>query len=176
MNRFITLLIVFTFAAATLTTTTNAAEYTTSKSKVVSVDPLDLINGRINATFENKMSAKNSFTVNASYWSYWDWLSAMGIGGSYRWYIDPFEEGKSALNGLSLGPRVDMFYWSSNFEYDDPWVTLAIGAEVNYKWAFGDGGKWSVEPTIKFMFPVVKGKKYTYYTNYGFGVNLGYAF
>lgn len=181
MNKFITLFIVFTIVAATTTfTTINAADYTTPKSKVVSIDPIDLINGRINATFENKMSATNSFTINASYWSFNKYLSAGGVGASYRWYIDPFEEGKKSLNGLSVGPRLDFFYWTydwSEWHMDNySYTTLAIGGEVNYKWAFGDGGKWIIEPSIKIAFPILKEKGYDHYTNYGFGVNIGYAF
>jgi len=181
MSRFFTtLLLAFILVAALLfTNTANAADFTTSKDKVVSVDPLDLlIDGRINATFEKKLSPKNSFTVNATYWGYDKYATAFGLGASYRWYFDLFEEGKSSLNGLSVGPRLDFFFW--NRSYNNPsledvtYSTLAIGGEVNYKWVFG-GGKWAVEPTIKFVIPVLKESGYSY-TNYGLGINLGYCF
>ena len=100
------------------------------------------------------------------------WASAFGIGGAYRWYFDPFSEGKSSLNGLFVGPRLDFFMWSW-YDGEVTYSTLAIGAEVNYKWTFSN--KWVVEPTVKFVFPVMIESGYSY-TNYGFGVNLGYAF
>ena len=173
MNKFFMLLLATTFFAATLNI--NAASYTTSKGAVISVDPVDLINGRLNATYEKKLSPSNSLTINGSYWMYNSYLNAFGVGASYRWYLDPFEEGKKAMNGLSVGPRLDFYYWSYDYlGFDHSWSTLAIGAEVNYKWVFSD--KWSVEPTIKFAIPILKEKGYDYYTNYGFGVNIGYCF
>ena len=175
-NKFIALLLAFSFVAATINT--SAAMYTTSKSKVVSIDPFDLINaGRINATYERKISAKNSFCINGSFWSFDEFRTAFGIGGAYRWYFDLFEEGKSSMNGLSVAPRLDLYYWSESWNNhllkDESYPTLALGAEVNYKWVFSD--KWVIEPTIKLVFPVLK-KSGHRYTNHGFGINLGYAF
>jgi len=172
MNKFFTLLLAITLAASL---SINAASYTTKKGSVLSVDPVDFINGRINLTYEKKLSTNNSFTINGSFWSYYSYLTAFGAGASYRWYLDPFEESKTALNGLSVGPRADIYFWSyDNHGIDHSYSTVAIGAEVNYKWAFSD--KWSIEPTIKFMFPVKKEKGYDFYRNYGFGVNIGYCF
>ena len=172
-NNLTKLILVLAFFTTTLL---NAASYTTTKGAVISIDPVDFINGRINATYESKLNAINSFTANATYWHWNKHGSAFGIGGSYRWYIDLFEEKKSALNGLSIGPRADFFFWS--WSYDNPilddktYSTFAIGGEVNYKWVFD---KWSVEPTIKFGIPLLKEKGYDY-TSYGFGINLGYCF
>ena len=172
MKNFFTLVIAFVFTAATLG---HAASYTTSKGAAISIDPIDLINGRVNLTYEKKLGANNSLTINGSYWSWASWLSAFGVGASYRWYIDPFDEGKTTMNVLSVGPRADFFFWSYDLSYvDHTYTTFAIGAEVNYKWTFSD--KWIVEPTLKLMIPVKKESGYDYYNNYGFGVNLGMAF
>ena len=63
----IALLCIATFMAVPFDTA-NATSYTTQKTKVVSIDPLDLlINGRINATFENKAGRNNSFTLGLTY-------------------------------------------------------------------------------------------------------------
>ena len=171
---FTTLLLAITFVAATLTMNATPS-YTTSKGAALVVDPVDLINGRINLTYEKKLNSKNSFTINASYWNWADWLSAFGVGASYRWYLDLFEEGKTGMNGLSVGPRADIFFWSYDAGNTHSYSTVAIGGEANYKWVFGDG-KWAVEPTIKLTIPIVKEKGYNYYSNYGFGVNIGYCF
>jgi len=178
MNKFITLLIVFTFAAASLTTIAADKNYTTSKSKVVSINPLSLTYGRINAALEMKMGTDNSFTVTAGYWDWgWDYY-ALNVGAIYKWYIDAFEEKKSALNGLAVGPRADLFYNSYNGRYAsdyDSYTTITIGAEVSYKWVFGEG-KWAVEPNFSFGIPVTK-KRYGYsFQNWGWGVNIGYCF
>jgi hypothetical protein len=159
----------------------SAAKFTTNSKSILSVDPVDLINGRVNVTYEMADplfgGKNNSLTVSGSYWGYSEWLTAFGVGASYRWYLDPFDEGKRSLNGLSVGPRLDFYYWGYDYYgFSDSWSTLAIGAEVNYKWVFAKG-KFSVEPTFKFTFPILK-PDYGYfgYTNWGFGVNLGYAF
>lgn len=174
MKKLLTLIVV----ALAMISISASADYTTNKTSVISVDPLDLINaGRINAIYETKFgNANNSLTINGSYWSWSEYGSAIGAGVSYRWYLDPFKEGKKALNGLSLGPRLDYYYWTWDFfaGYSDySYSTLAIGGEVNYKWVFDN--QWVVEPNIKFGIPILKESGGSY-TSYGFGLNLGYAF
>jgi len=176
MNKFFSLLLAFSFAA--VSPTVDAALYSTNKEAVFSIDPIDLLfEGRISAVYEKKLSAKNSFTVNASFWDYDRNSSAFGVGASYRWYFDLFEEGKSSFNGLSVGPRLDGYFWNRRYnepsKKDNSYSTLAVGGEVNYKWVFND--KWSVEPTIKFVIPIVRKAEYGY-PNHGVGVNLGYCF
>jgi hypothetical protein len=177
MNKFLTLLLVFVFGAATLTT--NAAKYTTSKDKVVSLNPFALTWGYFNVQLEKKMGTNNSGTISLGYNYYWENWTGLYVGASYRWYLDPFEEGKKSLNGLSVGPRVDVVYWSidSDYKWADygSYLGITIGAEVSYKWVFGDG-KWAVEPGFNFGIPLVK-KNYGFSPQaYGWGVNLGYCF
>jgi len=177
MNKFLAiLLLVFSFTVASLTVNA-AALHSTNHASVISIDPLDLLfEGRITATYEQKLSTRNSFTVNAIFWNHSKDAFAFGVGGSYRWYFDLFEEGKSSLNGLSIGPRLDFLFWDwagNDEKKAASFSTLALGGEVNYKWVFD--GKWSVEPTIKFVIPVLRKSGYSY-TNHGVGVNLGYCF
>jgi hypothetical protein len=176
MKKFLTLAAVALLFACTAVTA-SAASYTTGANNVISINPVGLIDGRLNATFEHKLAPKNSLTVNASYWGLDDWASAFGIGASYRWYFDPFEEGKSAINGLSVGPRLQFYQWS--YDYDLPYLedfsysSLSLGVEVGYKWVFSS--KWVVEPTFNYAFPIMKKSGYSF-ADYGWGVNLGYAF
>ena len=177
-NKFISLLLAFTFAAATLTTA-NAADYTTSKDKVVSINPFSFMWGDFSAKLEIKKSPNNSISFDVGIWSYYDNWTGFKLGASYKWYIDLFEEKKSSLNGLALGPRVDLAYWSTNYDWGayayESYPSLGIGAEVSYKWVFG-GGKWAVEPNIKFSFPVMR-KKYGFTPqDHGYGVSVGYCF
>ena len=178
--KFISSVLICVVTLFALVIQANAADYTTKKTKVISIDPLDLLfEGRINATFETKMSPTNSLTINATYWNYTKYFYAIGAGASYRWYVDPFEEGKKGLNGFSVGPRAEFFSWTwdpgiKGWETESE-ITLSIGAEVAYKWTFSD--KWVVEPIFKLGFPVKKPDWGGWsYTNWGLGVNLGHAF
>jgi hypothetical protein len=170
-QKIFTLLLVFGFAATTVFV--NAASYTTSKSKVVSVNPISLTWGQLNLQYEQKISAKNSFTVDAGFWSPGGDWTAINIGAAYRWYFDLFEEGKGALNGLSVAPRVALSLWSNSHAHVDGFTGLSLGADVAYKWVFGEG-KWAVEPVLRYGFGVMTGA-YTPQA-YGFGVNLGMTF
>jgi hypothetical protein len=145
----------------------------------ISGDPLDLLISKVfNATYEHQLSAKNTFTVSASYYSYSDWWSAMGIGGSYRWYFPGlFNDGKNPIEGFSAGPMARVSFWSWDGPdtpyYDDYTgdVYIVIGGEAAYKWVF-DG--FVVEPIVRIGFGVtdITGLGYD---AYGAGVNIGYA-
>ena len=68
MPKLIIMLLCIATLIAVPYNTANANDYTTDKSKVISIDPFDLlIQGRLNATYEVKMGAKNSFTLGAFY-------------------------------------------------------------------------------------------------------------
>jgi hypothetical protein len=190
-SAFLTRIAVIVIAISTMSLAANAQkttakaaapDYTTSKNNVVSINPVSLIYGSINVSLEHKMGTKNSISVNAGYWSRNEWWAAFNVGASYKWYFDAFEENKSALNGLAVGPRIDFEYWQTSrdwawlglSEYDD-YPSLRIGAEVSYKWVFGDG-KWAVEPNFKLTIPIIK-KDYGFtLQSYGYGVNVGYCF
>ena len=137
----------------------------------ISANPIGLVFGVINATYENKLSKENSFTVSGYYWSYSSW-NAFGVGGSYRWYIVD----KHALEGFSFGPVVSLGFWSwdgnsiVNDNYDGG-TSLSIGGEAAYKWIFGS---FVVEPQVGFSINLIKINGLSY-RGFGLGVNLGYA-
>ena len=142
----------------------------------LSVDPIDfLVSKTLNASFEYKLNPKNSFTINGSYYAYSDYWKGYGLGASYRWYVDLFNEGKKGLNGFSVGPMVRASWWSYDFDgiatYDGG-TYIAIGAEAAYKWIFNGG--WTVEPIVRLGFGVtdVSGLGYS---GYGGGINIGYT-
>ncbi len=146
-------------------------------AQAISVDPfVFLVNKVFNVTYEHRVGADNSLTGFLQYYKPLSYWSGVGLGVSYRWYIDITKEGKKALEGFSVGPLLGFTYWSlDNVLYEDQgWgsgAQLFIGAEVNYKFTF-DG--WFIEPNIKYSFPLgdLTGLDYTFY---GFGVNLGWA-
>ena len=173
-----------TKTTATKTVAQVAPKYTTARENVICINPLALLIGYIGVDYERKLSPDNSFRAELGYWHFSDWWTAVDVGASYRWYFDPFEENKSALNGLSLGPRIEVSYWSSSYgdwywslnpKYKKNQTRISIGGEVSYKWVFGSG-KWALEPTFKLVFPVVK-EDYGFTTSsFGYGVNFGYCF
>jgi hypothetical protein len=140
----------------------------------ISIDPLDFLISKVfNATYEHQICKENSFTVFASYYSFSDYASAFGIGGSYRWYLtDVLKDEKFPIQGLSVGPMARVSYWS----YDAVWsedandVYIVIGGEAAYKWVFDD---WVVEPILRLGIGVTDIQ--TSYSGWGAGVNVGYA-
>lgn len=153
----------------------NAQERNHKGNYSLSVDPGELLlKNVLNVTFEYKLSPKNSFTVVGSYYNYNEWWKAYGIGGSYRWYIDLFKEGKNGLNGFSVGPMLRASWW--NFDYNgytgDTETLVAIGAEAAYKWVFSGG--WTVEPILRLSFGVSEISSLGY-EPIGAGINVGYT-
>ncbi len=131
----------------------------------ISADPFSLINwGRFNITYEHKVSRINSFTVffesyNKDYHKYWN---GYGIGGSYRWYISPFNDRKTSLEGFSFGPLAILSFWNTDGYYrkvgknnvfykDGTGSALTIGGEAAYKWVWGG---FSLEPSIVLLLDV----------------------
>lgn len=140
-------------------------------SNSLSANPIGLVFGVLNATYEWQTTPENSFTIFGSYWTLSDW-SAWGFGASYRWYIVP-QTGKKIIEGFSFGPRAELSYW----DYLSTWYNysgglgISIGGEASYKWVFGG---FVVEPQITLMINVVKVSGLSY-PGFGTGVNLGYA-
>ena len=146
-----------------------------SYSNSLSADPLGLAFGMLNATFESRVGAQNSFTLFGNYYTSTylaDW-TAFGFGGSYRWYFD-INDGKRPIQGLSAGPFIAFSFWSwggpSWINYDNS-LAVAIGGEGAYKWVFGG---FVVEPYLRLALPITKGDGITY-RGYGLGCNLGFA-
>jgi hypothetical protein len=137
----------------------------------ISGNPISLAFGLFNATYEQQIAPKNSFTVFGSYWSYSDW-TAGGFGGSYRFYL--IQETTRAIEGFSFGPFASVAFWSWNgygYSYDGG-TSIAIGAEAAYKWVFSGG--FMVEPIVQISFPLTNITGLSYHGT-SVGVNLGYA-
>lgn len=152
---------------------TKAQEY----SRAISVDPLDFLISKVfNATYEHKLSPTNSFTIFASYYSYSDWWSAYGIGGSYRWYLtELLNDNTTPIGGLSVGPMAKISFWSFDgptyWTYDGG-TSIIIGAEAAYKYNFADN--WFVEPIVRLGFAVTDLDGLAY-DPMGGGLNIGYS-
>ncbi len=143
---------------------------------VISANPIGLALGIFNATYEHRLSKTNSLTVSGYFYSYASSWAAYGVGGSYRWYLNVFEDGKKPIEGLSVGPAAVISFWSydwdgyGNSPYDGG-TSIAIGGEAAYKWIFGS---FSVEPLFQLLISLVDISGLSY-QSWGLGVNLGYA-
>lgn len=141
--------------------------------QAITTNPFGLIWGMLNASYEQQIAPKNTFTVNATYWSYSDWWTGISVGGSYRFYL--MQEKERAIKGFSFGPLAQLTYWGVDTDYYDydGGIDISIGAEASYKWIF-EGG-WTVEPTFRLFFPLMNIEGLGGLNNYGFGANVGYA-
>ena len=147
--------------------------YAQSYNNAISANPIGLAFGMLNATYESRLSAVNTFTISGYYWKIVDW-TAFGFGGSYRWYLKLLQDNKKPIEGLSAGPALAIGFWKWDGPYGstlDGGTSIAIGGEVAYKWVF-DG--FVVEPIITIMFNAASITGLTYDPFRG-GVNLGYA-
>ena len=138
----------------------------------IAANPLGLIFGILNVTYEQQIQPKNSFTVSGFFYSYdEDWTGGV-IGGSYRFYL--LQEDKRAIEGFSFGPLAQIAFWSYNGHaaYDGGSV-FYIGGEAAYKWVFNKN--FSVEPIFSLFFGLNQLTGLGGFQSYGLGVNLGYA-
>jgi len=159
-------------------------------TSAISLNPISLIFGLFDASYEFKLSKNNSLVVFGSYWDidagYW---AAFGIGASYRWYLDVSSvtkwNNKPMLEGFSVGPVASIGFWKwsgpsiidpatgANLNPYNGGVSFQIGGSAAYKWVFGGG--WFVEPEITIWIPVASPSGFAGFSDFGLGGNLGYA-
>jgi hypothetical protein len=150
-----------------------------SYNEAITVEPLNfLINGIINAKYEQKLSPTNSFTVGGllaySHPSGGTWLG-IGVGGSYRWYVDLFKTRQKPIQGFSVGPRASILYLSFDNEQNASplknGTIFRIGGEANYKWIWD---AFVLEAGILLEFPVLNGSDFEPGA-FGLNASIGYA-
>jgi len=172
MKYFVTICLFFILLSSTNSFAQEAAAKDYNQS--IGVNPIGLIFGLVNVTYEQQLSAENSFTVNVNYWDFLGW-TAFGFGGSYRWYL--MQDQDKALKGLSFGPVVAVGFWS--YDYDGfvlkdyaGGTSFAIGGEAAYKFIFNSG--FTIEPIIQLTINVLDVSGLAY-RSYSIGANLGYS-
>jgi hypothetical protein len=167
-------------------TSSHATSSTGGYSNAISVDPIRLIFGSFDASYELRMGQSNSLVIFGNYWNISGLWSAFGFGASYRWYIDVSDISKinkGALEGFSVGPAVSVGFWSwTGASFYDPYGVLSsysggasinIGGSAAYKWVFGGG--WFVEPNVGIMFPISHPTGFSGFNVFGLGAGVGYA-
>lgn len=138
-------------------------------SNGISANPIGLVFGFLNATYEFQVAPENSITISGYYWNFLGW-TAYGLGGSYRFYIVK-EETKRIIEGFSFGPAASVGFWGYETSLYSNGTSLAIGGEAAYKWVWGG---FMLEPNIQLMINVLNIEGLAY-RSFGLGVNIGYA-
>lgn len=92
--------------------------------------------GRLNAQYEWALSAENSVAVRGNFvnTTIGDYdNSALGFGGSYRWYFS-----KRAIEGFFAMGSADLLFWNAKTSLSDESATfIGITGEAGYKWNLG---------------------------------------
>lgn len=169
MKRFFAILVVLALMGLYNAQDMLAQRVVKNYNQSIGANPIGLAFGIFNAKYEQQVSAENSFTAEAIYWSFAGW-SAFGVGGSYRWYL--FQDYNKALTGFSFGPYASVGFWSFETATWGGGTSLGLGAEAAYKWVF-DGG-FMVEPLVNVNFNILSLDGLSY-RPFGIGLVVGYA-
>ncbi len=167
----ITAFFVILALALTLTTQESKARKA-SYSQAITVNPIGLAFGSLNALYEGQLSKKNSFTAGGYLFTIGDWVG-YGVGGSYRWYIDLFKTRKRPIEGFAVGPKaqIDTWTWGGAAKSYDGGVTFTIGGEAVYKWIW-DGFVLETGVVVNFNLAGLEGLNYS---PFGLVGSIGYA-
>ena len=119
-----------------------------SKTQVISVDPLGLAYQLpLMLQYEYKAGPVNSWAIRAHWWPSRDegigsW-SGFGLGGAYRVYIAD----SRALTGLSVAPAADLLFFTQSLNGVKQRSAIVgwIGGDIAYKWIFD---QFAVEPLL----------------------------
>jgi hypothetical protein len=158
------------------TKSVNAQQSQSRYNYCIGANPIGLLFGLFNVSFEMKTARANSFAAYLNYWGLSGW-NGYGLGASYRWYIDAFKDGKKPIEGFFVGPAISFGFWDytgSGAQHASDWngATFAFGGEAGYKWIWDS---FYLEPTLGISLTVAKPEHLTNYSVLYGGVTLGYA-
>ena len=108
----------------------------------ITVNPLGLVFGLGNVSYERALSKDNSWLVGANYGSYGitdNRLTIFGVTGAYRWWA-----GDKDLSGWFAGPelKIESVAWSygvSGQTYNASGSFFGGGVQGGYQWVFHSG-------------------------------------
>ncbi|WP_408955137.1 DUF3575 domain-containing protein [Natroniella sp. ANB-PHB2] len=137
-NKFITvsLILVLTIVLSSAAVFAEEVEEITYSS-VVTANPLGVLFGLFNASYEQPLHFSTSYQVGGSFYSYeigdLKW-SGFGVDGSYRMYAD------QALNGLYYGPVAGLSSSSIEDSFEkESGLSFRVGGVAGRQWIMGDG-------------------------------------
>jgi hypothetical protein len=121
----------------------------------ITVNPLGLVFGLGNATYERALSRENSWLVGANFGSYGvtdNRLTILGAMGAYRWWFN----GRKALSGWYAGPevKIETVTWAfgvDNSNYNATASFFGGGGQGGYQWVFRNGFTLNLGLNLDFM-------------------------
>lgn len=149
----------------------------TAQTQTVKLNPLGVVFGLYNASYESALSDKGSYQVGANFYSYKLFeqkTTGFGVEGGYRHYF------REVLKGPYVFPRVGFAQNSTKVNGESASFSQAnIGATIGWQWLFGSGFVFDLGVGYGYNFVIVKADSITNDYNRGlprFGFSLGYAF
>lgn len=109
-----------------------------AQNKVVKVNPLGIVFGVFNGTYEQALNEKNSFTIGASYFS-WGSLNFTGFGAEagYRFY---FSKTNEAPEGMYFAPYAGVNSYSyTGSSSVTKGMAFGGGVQGGYQWILDSG-------------------------------------
>lgn len=152
-----------------------------AQESVVKVNPLGLVIGVFNVSYERAINEKGAFEVGANYFN-WKNLDLSGMGGevAYRFY---FSKNNDAPEGIYGAPFVNVnsmkykYTNSSLVDKDDSAIGFGGGVKGGYQWIFDSG--LALDLFFGYGYTSVKFDEANYDYSGGvprLGVALGYNF
>ena len=151
--------------------------------RVVSINPLGLVVGIYNLSYEGVSSDGQTYVVAGEFisWDLGDWkLSGMGASAGLRFYPR-----YTAPSGFYYGPQGAVAFVSAT--YTDPFTletftgqgtTFSVGGVAGYQWISQGGFAFNLSAGVAFSFGAVSAGGYTAPTSGmspALGFSLGYA-
>lgn len=113
--------------------------YSQNGPNIVKVNPLGLVFGSFNATFEHALNESSSFEVGANYFN-WSNLDLAGYGAevAYRFY---FSKNNEAPEGIFASPflSVNGLTYTYDGDSEDSSFGFGGGVKAGYQWVWDSG-------------------------------------
>lgn len=125
-----------------------------SAQSLIKANPIGLAFGVLNASYENFVSDKASFTLRANFYNrnlIGIRYSGVGVGGGYRFYLSEGERPK----GLYAGPIANVGFIGSNDDVVGNYTLITIGAVIGYQVRLAE--KWYLDFNIGPSYGIITG-------------------
>jgi len=154
-----------------------------AQKNVIKADPVGLIFGIANASYENAIKDNQSLTFSGLYYHYPDNgdridLKGFGLGATYNFY---FSKDKDAPRGFHAGPGLGYSFlnYSKKLIADEfgieelKYSTFNLSANAGYQWILGE--HFAIDLTAQYYYFLGETISGIDKSNFTLGVGLGYA-
>lgn len=136
-------LALFAAAVTTLLPLSVPAVAASGRDQAVTANPVGLLFGLANVTYEHSLRRDNSWLAGVSFANFGvvgNSFTAIGAVGAYRFWFDS----RRRLNGFYLGPELQVLtvnwnYRVTNTDYNASGVMFGGGGQGGHQWVFNNG-------------------------------------